>query len=85
MSINLDALLELSKPKRKVEPCLVGQIVKELPEPYKGALITLLETEEVPTTRVTERMNAAGLRIANTTVYKHRKNVCTCKYAGGAA
>ena len=82
MAINLDALLEL--PVRKATPCLIGRIVEDLPEPYKGALVALIQDATVPSTFVTERINAAGLPGGHATVHRHRKNLCSC-HAGGAA
>ena len=82
MSINLDALLAL--PECKVNPCLIGRIVEDLPEPYKGALIALLDDPTVTSAFVTERIAAAGLCGSHATVHRHRKNRCSCN-AGGAA
>lgn len=82
MSINLDALLEL--PVRKATPCLIGRTVEDLPEPYKSALAALLDDPEIPSTLVTERIHAAGLRGGHATVHRHRKAQCSC-HAGGAA
>ncbi len=79
--MNLDALLE-PLPARNQEACKVGRILADLQDPYKTALINLLDTlyadGGLADEALAARMNAAGLPVGAKTVYKHRRKQCTC-------
>lgn len=79
---SLDILLEPRAP----EPpkfCKVGKILADLDEPYKTALINILElpyasggfSDEEITTRMTE----AGIPAGHTIINRHRRGRCTCE------
>lgn len=79
--MSLDKLLEpMPEPEPKL--CKVGQIVAELEEPYKGALLALLNqphsaggfTDEVLQRRMTEAGLIAGASVIN----RHRRGICLC-------
>ena len=80
--MNLDLLLA-PIPERTVQPCKVGRIVDELQEPYKGALLALLNHAYadggISDEALTDRMRAAGLDVGASVVNRHRKNRCTCQ------
>lgn len=81
--MSLDVLLEPIPDRNKKEPCKIGRILADLQEPYKGALTTLLATSYadggLADEAVAARMKAAGLPVGSKTVYKHRRQQCTCE------
>lgn len=80
--MNLDALLEANPVKVGTEPCAVGKILIELPEPYKSALRTQLETKYSEGGSTDEdialRLRSAGLKAGASTINRHRRQKCIC-------
>jgi len=80
--MSLDVLLEPIPVKTKT-PCKVGRVLASLDDPYKTALLTLLDTRFVDgglaDDAVAERLERAGFDVGATTVRSHRKGTCSCE------
>ena len=84
-TINLDVLLA-PVGARAVKPCVIGRVLLALPEqPYRAAFQALIDDETVSTLSISERLNAAGLPGSHASLHRHRRGLCTCEKAGGAA
>lgn len=79
--MSLDALLEPAE--NVTQPCKVGRIVAALPEPYKGALVKLLETPFAnggeSDALIRNRMFKAGYPCSQAVIYRHRQQQCSCE------
>ena len=80
--MSLDVLLEPIPAKSKT-PCKVGKVLASLDDPYKTALLNLLNTKfsdgGLADEHVAERLERAGFDIGATTVRTHRKGMCSCE------
>jgi hypothetical protein len=80
--MSLDILLEPITRATEKLPCKVGRFQLTLDEPYRSALVTLLETTYqlggLSDEDLTQRLNQAGCDVGATVVYKHRRGKCTC-------
>lgn len=79
--MNLEVLLA-PKPQQPQKFCLVGRYAVELEEPYRSALLSILDSPASAggwsDEAATARMNEAGLRVSDSTVRKHRLRICMC-------
>jgi hypothetical protein len=81
--MNLDALLEPAE--NMVQPCKLGRIIEAIPEPYKAALLALVNKpfadggESDNSIRV--RLFKAGYPCSSPVIYRHRNNQCSCVVA----
>ena len=80
--MNLDALLAPLPDRNKTLPCKVGRILETLEDPYKTALINLLDTEYdnggLSAEQLEQRMKQAGLEVGATVLRRHRRKQCGC-------
>lgn len=62
--------------------CVIGRVMRDLPEPYKTPLVELVNTPHSAggksADEVFKIMNEAGLRSSATAVTRHRKGTCAC-------
>lgn len=77
----LDALLDDSITSAGLSSkCLLGRTVDELEEPYRGALVALLDGD-LSAAVVSYRLKLAGLKGSEKTVLVHRRGICGCPKA----
>lgn len=80
--MSLDALLEPIPDRHKTELCKVGKHVESLAEPYKSALVNLLDTPwangGLSDEAIWERMKKADLPVGATVINRHRTKRCIC-------
>ena len=80
--MNLDALLAPLPDRNVTLPCKVGRILETLEDPYKSALIKLLDTDYdnggLSAEQLEHRMKQAGLEVGATVLRRHRKKQCGC-------
>lgn len=75
---NLDALLTGDIVNGSgSKQCLIGRTLVSLDEPYKSALVALIEGDS-NADEVAVRMRSAGLRSSGTSIRLHRKKLCVC-------
>lgn len=58
--------------------CTVGDIINELPQAEKDALISALESR-ASTRGIFDALKSEGFRIDRQTITLHRKGYCRCK------
>lgn len=58
--------------------CTVGEIINELPQAEKDALISALDSR-ASTRGIFDALKSEGFRIDRQTVALHRKGYCRCK------
>ena len=79
--MNLDALLEPVGP-REPRLCRVGLLIQTLEEPYKSALVKLVEVKHadggLSDQSLVGRLREAGLPMSVSTVHYHRRGLCSC-------
>jgi hypothetical protein len=81
--MDLDVLLAPVPEKGYAGPCKVGRIVDSLEDPYRSALITLLNSD-VPdggmsAEQLQTRMAQAGLKVGASAIRRHRARGCSCE------
>jgi hypothetical protein len=80
--MSLDLLLE-PIPVRDNQPCKVGRYLVALEDPYKTALLNLLNIPVadggMSSEHVAQRMSQAGLPVGSTAVRRHREKRCPCE------
>lgn len=78
--MNLDALLEPAE--NQIQPCKLGRVIQSLPEPYKSALINLLDITYAnggeSDASIRTRLFKAGHPVSQPVIYRHRNNQCSC-------
>lgn len=78
---NLDVLLQPLQVE-EIQPCKVGRYILELEDPYKTALVNLVNTTHedggLSAERASERMRDAGLSVGATALRRHRERRCPC-------
>ena len=78
---DLDALL--APPESLATPCKLGRIIDKLNDPYKTALIGLLEVPFADggesDTAIRERLYKAGFPVSQAVIYRHRNKQCSCE------
>lgn len=79
--MNLDALL---KPiDNKADPCKLQKLIDGLEDPYKNALIELVnlvpENGGLSSKQLSMRIKEAGFGVSENTILRHRGKSCACK------
>lgn len=63
--------------------CVIGRAMRDLPDPYKSSLVTLIDTPYSEGGKSADEvfliMNEAGLRSSATAVTRHRRGMCACR------
>ena len=79
--MSLDALLEPTAASKSL--CKLGHIISGLEEPYKGALVKLLEVQRIDGGEsdhmIRARLLKAGFQISGAVIYRHRNGQCACE------
>lgn len=79
---DLNALLDEKAARAGSQPCVIGRALADLPDPYKAALQTLINSRfsegGYTDDQVAARMRSAGLRSSATSVRQHRRGFCSC-------
>ncbi len=81
--MSLDILLDPVPERNMTRPCKVTRIIESLEEPYKSALIELVdrsfEDGGLTAEELEHRMKIAELEVGSTVIRKHRKQQCSCE------
>jgi hypothetical protein len=79
--MNLDALLEPDESKSS--PCKLETLIESLEDPYKSALVALVEIQPadggLSANQLTAKIKKAGLSISSATIHRHRAKICPCE------
>ena len=81
----LEALLSAEMPKSRVDgtPCKVGRVADTLDEPYKTAYLRIVNTQltdgGLSALDASIKLASAGIKIADTTLGRHRRGGCGCQ------
>jgi hypothetical protein len=81
---NLEALLESAPSIEGMKPCVLGRQIKELPDPYSGAVQGMLNNRELSADFVSFKLKSAGLSGSVRTIQIHRRGLCGCPSKGQA-
>ena len=74
--VNLDALLD-SASDTEAQPCVIGKLLINLPDPYGLAVRDMLKGE-LSADVVRYRLKSAGLRGGTRSIQIHRRGICGC-------
>jgi hypothetical protein len=84
ITLNLEALLGVPSP-RPPKMCVLGRFIANLEDPYQAALLKRLNSTETTISLHRWLSKEVGLKLAQSTVYIHRKNTCGCANVAAAA
>jgi hypothetical protein len=79
--MNLDALLEPMESKPFV--CKLRAIIEALEDPYRSALLDLVESSPerggLSANQLSAKVKKAGLSISSASIHRHRAKICPCE------
>lgn len=74
-------ILEVLVTVLAVDVCVIGRALRDLPEPYRGALDSLVSSTR-SADEVAVVMAEAGLRGSASAIRLHRRDQCVCRTRG---
>jgi hypothetical protein len=78
--MNLESLLE--PVEHEATPCKILKIIMELEDPYRSAVVQMLNTRfmdgGLSDEKLSMKMKKAGLRVSWQVIYRHRSKICCC-------